>query len=64
MSESNDRPRDWLDTELDETLEEMFELEFSEPMMDDDIRRLIKKETRTPWIIGPIFATFCAYKPS
>jgi polyphosphate kinase 2 len=39
MSESNDRPRDWLDTELDETLEEMFELEFSEPMMDDDIRR-------------------------
>ena len=29
MSESNDRPRDWLDTELDETLEEMFELEFS-----------------------------------
>ena len=43
MSESNDRPRDWLDTELDETLEEMFELEFSEPMMDDDIRRAYKK---------------------
>ena len=43
MSESNDRPRDWLDTELDETLEEMFELEFSEPMVDDDIRRAYKK---------------------
>ena len=43
MSESNDRPRDWLDTELDETLEEMFELEFSEPMMDDDIRRAYKE---------------------
>ena len=41
MSESNDRPRDWLDTELDETLEEMFELEFNEPMMDDDIRRAV-----------------------
>ena len=45
MSESNDRPRDWLDTELDETLEEMFELEFSEPMMDDDIRRTYKERT-------------------
>jgi polyphosphate kinase 2 len=43
MSENNDRPRDWLDTELDETLEEMFELEFSEPMMDDDIRRAYKE---------------------
>lgn len=43
MSESNDRRRDWLDTELDETLEEMFELEFSEPMMDDDIRRAYKE---------------------
>ena len=43
MSESNDRPRDWLDTELDVTLEEMFELEFSEPMMDDDIRRAYKE---------------------
>ena len=43
MSESNDRPRDWLDTELDETLEEMFELEFSEPMMDDNIRRAYKE---------------------
>ena len=43
MSESNDRPRDWLDIELDETLEEMFELEFSEPMMDDDIRRAYKE---------------------
>ena len=43
MSESNDRSRDWLDTELDETLEEMFELEFSEPMMDDDIRRAYKE---------------------
>ena len=43
MSDSNDRPRDWLDTELDETLEEMFELEFSEPMMDDDIRRAYKE---------------------
>ena len=43
MSESNDRPRDWLDAELDETLEEMFELEFNEPMMDDDIRRAYKE---------------------
>ena len=43
MSESNDRPGDWLDAELDETLEEMFELEFSEPMMDDDIRRAYKE---------------------
>ena len=43
MSESNDRPRDWLDTELDETLEEMFELEFNEPMMDNDIRRAYKE---------------------
>ncbi len=43
MSESNDRPRDWLDRELDETLQDMFELEFSEPMMDDDIRRAYKE---------------------
>ena len=39
MSESDDCPKDWLDTELDETLEEMFAIEFSEPMMNDDIRR-------------------------
>ena len=43
MSDKDERERDWLDTELDETLEEMFELEFSEPMMSDDIRNSYKK---------------------
>jgi polyphosphate kinase 2 len=43
MSDKNMHERDWLETELDETLEEMFELEFSEPMMSDDFRNNYKK---------------------
>lgn len=43
MSDKNMHERDWLETELDETLEEMFELEFSEPMMSDDFRNSYKK---------------------
>jgi polyphosphate kinase 2 len=43
MSDKNIYERDWLETELDETLEEMFELEFSEPMMSDDFRNSYKK---------------------
>ena len=43
MSDKSMHERDWLETELDETLEEMFELEFSEPMMSDDFRNSYKK---------------------
>jgi polyphosphate kinase 2 len=43
MSDKNMHERDWLETELDETLEEMFELEFREPMMSDDFRNSYKK---------------------
>jgi len=43
MSDKNMHERDWLEAELDETLEEMFELEFSEPMMSDDFRNSYKK---------------------
>jgi polyphosphate kinase 2 len=43
MSDKNMHERDWLETELDETLEEMFELEFRETMMSDDFRNSYKK---------------------
>ena len=43
MSDKSMHERDWLETELDETLEEMFELEFNEPMMSDDFRNSYKK---------------------
>lgn len=43
MIDKNEGERDWLDSQLDETLEEMFELEFNEPVMNDDICNSYKK---------------------
>lgn len=43
MSDKNLYERDWLETELDETLEEMLELEFSDSVMRDDFRDSYKK---------------------
>lgn len=39
---SPDEPRDWLEAELEETLDELFETEFSEPMLTQEIRRIYK----------------------
>ena len=43
MSNNAQNSKDWLEAELDETLEEMFELEFNEPMMNDHIRQMYRK---------------------
>lgn len=37
-----DAPRDWLEAELEETLDDLFETEFSEPMLSEEIRRIYK----------------------
>lgn len=34
---------DWLQAELDETLDDMIELEFSEPMLSEEIRKIYKR---------------------
>jgi len=35
---------DWLQTELEETLDDTFEMEFSEPMLSEEIRRIYKRQ--------------------
>lgn len=39
-----DEPMDWLEAELEDTLDEMFETEFSEPMLSGEIRRIYKEK--------------------
>ncbi|WML90248.1 polyphosphate kinase 2 [Thiothrix lacustris] len=39
-----DLSRDWLQAELDETLDDMFEMEFNEPMLSQEIRRIYKRQ--------------------
>jgi len=41
---TEDFSRDWLQAELDDTLDDMFEMEFSEPMLSEEIRRIYKRE--------------------
>ncbi|UOG91362.1 MAG: polyphosphate kinase 2 [Candidatus Thiothrix sulfatifontis] len=36
--------RDWLQAELDDTLDDMFEMEFSEPMLSEEIRKIYKRQ--------------------
>ncbi|MFV0335662.1 MAG: polyphosphate kinase 2 [Tropicimonas sp.] len=38
----DDMHRDWLEAELEETLDEAFELEFSEPMLSREIRKIYR----------------------
>jgi hypothetical protein len=42
MANMEDMSRDWLQAELDETLDDMFEMEFNEPMLSQEIRRIYK----------------------
>lgn len=39
-----DCSRDWLQAELDETLDDMFEMEFNEPMLSEEIRKIYKRQ--------------------
>ena len=39
-----DFSRDWLQAELDETLDDMFEMEFNEPMLSEEIRKIYKRQ--------------------
>ena len=43
MANVEDMSRDWLQAELDETLDDMFEMEFNEPMLSQEIRRIYKR---------------------
>lgn len=36
--------QDWLAAELEDTLDETFEWEFSEPMLSEEIRRIYKRQ--------------------
>lgn len=42
-SETNDQKLDWLEAELQDTLDEDFEIEFSEPMLSQEIRKIYNK---------------------
>ena len=39
----DDMHKDWLEAELEETLDETFELEFSEPMLSREIRKIYRR---------------------
>ncbi|GMG82767.1 polyphosphate kinase 2 [Paralimibaculum aggregatum] len=39
-----DRTPDWLAAELEETLDETFEMEFSEPMLSQEVRRIYREQ--------------------
>ncbi|UJS22995.1 polyphosphate kinase 2 [Thiothrix winogradskyi] len=40
---TEDLSRDWLQAELDETLDDLFEMEFNEPMLSQEIRKIYKR---------------------
>jgi len=40
----SDQQRDWLEAELEETLDETFEMEFSEPMLSREIRKIYREQ--------------------
>ena len=42
MNETSPNPRDWLEAELEDTLDELYENEFSEPMVTEEIRKIYK----------------------
>ena len=42
MNETSSTPRDWLEAELEDTLDELYENEFSEPMLTEEIRKIYK----------------------
>lgn len=42
MNETSSTPRDWLEAELEDTLDELYENEFSEPMLTEEIRNIYK----------------------
>ncbi len=44
MANVEDMSRDWLQAELDETLDDMFEMEFNEPMLSQEIRKIYKRQ--------------------
>ncbi|QQZ30482.1 polyphosphate kinase 2 [Thiothrix subterranea] len=41
---TEDFSRDWLQAELDDTLDDMIEMEFSEPMLSEEIRKIYKRQ--------------------
>ncbi|MDQ5768051.1 polyphosphate kinase 2 [Thiothrix subterranea] len=41
---TEDFSRDWLQAELDDTLDDLFEMEFSEPMLSEEIRKIYKRQ--------------------
>ena len=45
MAHENDRPpKDWLEAELEDTLDEDFEIEFSEPMLSMELRKIYRDQ--------------------
>lgn len=48
MSEKMSQSVDWLEAELQDTLDEMFENELSQPMLTSEMRELYKKHSQNP----------------
>ncbi|MEK9734374.1 MAG: polyphosphate kinase 2 [Paracoccaceae bacterium] len=48
MNDTNAQSMDWLDAELQDTLDEMFENELSQPMMSVQMRQLYKDRVQNP----------------
>ena len=39
-----DRLQEWMNVELEETLDELLETEFNEPMLSEEVRKLYKQK--------------------
>lgn len=44
MADSFDEPRDWIEAELEETLDDLFETEFSQPALSAEIRKVYQEK--------------------
>ena len=39
-----DKLRDWMDFEFEETLDDLLEVEFNEPMLSEEVRKLYQQQ--------------------
>jgi polyphosphate kinase len=63
-SSSKNDGADWLEAELADSLDENYELEFSEPALSEEIRKIYAKSHPPTIERRNIFATCCGFRPS
>jgi hypothetical protein len=61
---TEDFSSDWLQAELDETLDDLFEMEFNEPMLSQEIRKIYKRHHPDMLDNRTYYPTCCVSSPS